>query len=64
MKADKCLHCHKGVRKVGDFSGSYYPVERTTENGQDSEEHDKVHLECWEAYEAELAERRNQATAA
>lgn len=64
--ADKCLHCCKGVRKAGDFSGSYYPVERTAEDENAEEEgeakEEKVHLECWEAYQAKLAAEREPKT--
>lgn len=74
MIADKCLHCGKGVRKTGGFSGSYYPVERKTagegddakgkgEGGEEKGKEDKVHLECWPAYEAKLAADREAAAA-
>lgn len=56
MVADKCLHCKKGVRKAGNFSGSFYPVDgkAAEEEGGEAEQL-KVHLECWEAYEAKEA---------
>lgn len=72
MIAYKCLHCGKGVRKTGSFSGSYYPVERKTagdgddeakEEGGENTKEDRVHLECWPAYEAKLAGDREAAAA-
>ncbi|CAM9933111.1 unnamed protein product, partial [Scytosiphon promiscuus] len=57
MVADKCLHCQKGVRKAGRFSGSFYPVDRRAEDAGEGEESDaKVHLECFEDFQAKLAE--------
>lgn len=57
MVADKCLHCQKGVRKAGRFSGSFYPVDRKSGDAGEAEENDaKVHLECFEDYQAKLAE--------
>lgn len=61
MKADKCLHCRKGVRNSANFSGSYYPIER---KGAPEGEHDKVHMECWVAYEAARIEQCEVKTAA
>lgn len=55
--ADKCLHCQKGVRKAGRFSGSFYPVDRKVgDTGEGEEDDAKVHLECFEDYQAKLAE--------
>lgn len=57
MVADKCCHCNKGVRKAGGFSGSFYPVDRKPGHAEGEEgEAAKVHLECFEAYQAKLAE--------
>ena len=55
MMADKCLHCNKGVRKAGDFSGTYYPIDRKLGEAQGEENELKVHMECWEVYEAHMA---------
>eukprot|EP00903_Cladosiphon_okamuranus_P009514 g9064.t1 len=57
MVADKCLHCNKGIRKGGGFSGLFYPVDRKLGV---SEGEAKVHLECFEAYQAKLAEGREE----
>lgn len=58
LQADKCLHCSKGVRKTSEFSGSFYPVDRTLGVTEGEEDGPKVHLECWEAYEAKIAADR------
>lgn len=63
-KADKCLHCGKGVRRAGKFSGSYCPVERKKGQGGSGGEEGKVHLECWEAYETKIAADRTAAATA
>ncbi|CAB1111731.1 unnamed protein product [Ectocarpus sp. CCAP 1310/34] len=56
MVADKCLHCQKGVRKAGEFSGSFYPVDRKLGDAEAEDNESKVHMECFEAYQAKLAE--------
>lgn len=56
MVADKCLHCQKGVRKAGEFSGSFYPVDRKLGDAEGEDNESKVHMECFEAYQAKLAE--------
>lgn len=58
MIADKCLHCNKGVRKAGDFSGAFYPIDRKLGEAEGEEDEQKVHMECWEAYEAKIAAER------
>ena len=58
MVADKCLHCNKGVRKTSDFSGSFYPIDRKLGESEGEENELKVHMECWEAYEAKIAAER------
>lgn len=58
MVADKCLHCNKGVRKAGDFSGTFYPIDRKLGEAEGEEGELKVHMECWEAYEAKIAAER------
>lgn len=66
MVADKCSHCNKGIRKAGGFSGSFYPVDRKPKDaeGEDEESEAKVHLECFEAYQAKLAEEGKEKAAA
>ncbi|CAM9451305.1 unnamed protein product [Ectocarpus sp. 8 AP-2014] len=56
MVAEKCLHCQKGVRKAGEFSGSFYPVDRKLGDAEGEDNESKVHMECFEAYQAKLAE--------
>lgn len=60
MVADKCIHCNKGVRKGGGFSGSFYPVDRKPGDAEGEEGEAKVHLECFEAYQAKLVEEREE----
>ena len=64
MVADKCIHCNKGIRKGGGFSGSFYPVDRKPGDAEGEEGEAKVHLECFEAYQAKLAEERDEKAAA
>lgn len=65
MVADKCAHCSKGIRRGGGFSGSFYPIDRKPgEEGAEGEEGEaKVHLECFEAYQARLAEEGDEKAA-
>lgn len=64
MMADKCLYCKKGVRKTANFSGAFYLVNREPDvTGDDrdpdversNESQEKVHMECFEPYQASLA---------
>lgn len=64
MVADKCLHCNKGIRKTGDFSGAFYPVDRKLGDKEGEEDEAKVHLECFEAFQAKLAEENEERAAA
>ena len=56
MVADKCVHCNKGIRRGGGFSGSFYPVDRKPGDAEGEQGDPKVHLECFEVYQAKLAE--------
>lgn len=64
MVADKCIHCGKGVRRGGGFSGSFYPVDRKPGDAEGEEGEPKVHLECFEAYQAKPAENEAEDKAA
>lgn len=64
MVADKCLYCKKGVRKTATFNGAFYLVNREPDvTGDDcdpdversDESQGKVHMECFEVYQAKLA---------
>lgn len=61
--SSKCLYCGKGVRKTGEFSGAFYPVDRKLGDAKGEENEARVHLECWEAYEAKLAAERERSSA-
>lgn len=63
MVADKCLHCNKGIRKAGDFSGAFYPLDRKLGDTEGEENEAKVHLECFEAFQAKLAREKEEAAA-
>lgn len=60
MVADKCSHCNKGIRRAGGFSGSYYPVDRKLGDTEGEAGEAKVHLECFEAYQAEPAKEEEE----
>lgn len=64
MVADKCVYCSRGIRRGGGFSGSFYPIDRKLGDSEGEEGEAKVHLECFEAYQAKLAEERDDQEAA